>query len=456
MRVSSELVKLDHKNSSPIDLPVSDLSASSYSSYIRSHRNWLLASTICALGAIFYCYEYFLRVAPSVMFNEIATHYQIEAVAFGNLVAFYYYAYTPMQLPVGVLMDRFGARKILTLACFLCAVGTFLFVATPTLLVGQAGRFLVGFGSAFAYVGVLTLASTWLPSRAFAMFAGLACSLGMLGAISGDLTMTMLLEEIGWKSTLVYAAAMGLILTPIIWMVVKDKPHMTQSGKVVDKPKEWHPLSGLFIIIKNPQMWLNGLIGSFMFLPIAAFAELWGVPFLKEGKGFSSQEAAIGVSMVFLGFAVGGPFWGWLSDSIRRRLIPMMLGALLSCATLSASIYLDGLGYFTTLFFLFLVGLFSSAQILVFAVGRDNNTHGHTGTAMAFTNMLVMVGGVVLQPMIGYLLDLSKKAQPVAERMIYTINDYHSAMLVLPISLFVASLMICLLRETHCKQIQDR
>lgn len=451
MRVSSELVKLNHKSSSSIDL-----SASSYSSYIHSQRNWLLASTICALGAIFYCYEYFLRVAPSVMFNEIAMHYQIEAVAFGNLVAFYYYAYTPMQLPVGVLIDRFGARKILTLACLLCALGTFMFVATPTLLVGQAGRFLVGFGSAFAYVGVLTLASTWLPSRAFATFAGFACSLGMLGAISGDLTMTMLLEEVGWKSTLIYSAAMGLILTPIIWMVVKDKPHLTKSGKIGNKPKDWHPLSGLFIIIRNSQMWINGLIGSFMFLPIAAFAELWGVPFLKEGKGFSAQEAAIGVSMIFLGFAVGGPFWGWLSDSMGRRLTPMMLGALLSCTALSACIYIEGLSYLTTLLFLFLVGIFSSAQILVFAVGRDNNTHGHTGTAMAFTNMLVMAGGAVLQPTIGYLLDLSKNAQPVAERMNYTINDYHSAMIVLPISLFVASLMICLLRETYCKQNQGK
>jgi MFS family permease len=446
MRVSSELVKLDHKNRS----------ASSYSSYLSSNRHWLLASTICALGAIFYCYEYFLRVAPSVMFTEIATHYQIEAVTFGNLVAFYYYAYTPMQLPVGILMDRYGARKILTLACLLCAMGTFLFVATPTLLVGQAGRFMVGFGSAFAYVGVLTLASSWLPSRAFAMFAGLACSLGMLGAISGDITMTILVEEMGWKSTMAYAGAMGLILTPIIWMVVKDKPHMTQSGKVVDKPKEWHALTGIYTIIKNPQMWINGVIGSFMFLPIAAFAELWGVPFLKDGKGFTAQEAAVGVSMIFLGFAVGGPLWGWLSDRIRRRLIPMMLGALLSCAALSASIYLDALGYGAILVFLFLSGMFSSAQILVFAVGRDNTSHVNTGTAMAFTNMLVMVGGAVLQPAIGYFLDLSKGLEPVTERMSYTINDYHSAMLVLPISLFVASLMICLLRETYCKQIQDR
>lgn len=456
MRVSSELVKLDHKNSSSIDLNSSDLSASSYSGYIHSHRHWLLASTICALGAIFYCYEYFLRVAPSVMFSEIIEHYQIEAVAFGNLVAFYYYAYTPMQLPVGVLMDRFGARIILTLACALCAIGTFLFVATPTLLVAQLGRFLVGFGSAFAYVGVLTLASSWLPSRAFAMFAGIASSLGMLGAISGDLTMTILVEEMGWKSTLSYAGIIGLILTPIIWIIVKDKPHMTQSGKIVDKPKEWHPLAGLYTIAKKPQMWLNGLIGSFMFLPIVAFAELWGVPFLKEGKGFTAQEAAFGVSMVFLGFAIGGPFWGWLSDSIRRRLMPMMLGALLSSATLSVSIYLNTLGYSAILFFLFLVGFFSSAQILVFALGRDNNLHHHTGTAMAFTNMLVMIGGAILQPSIGYLLDLSKSLQPVAERMNYTINDYHSAMLVLPISLFVASLMICLLKETYCKQTQDR
>lgn len=451
MRVSSELAKLGHTTQQSA---LHDSLTVEKSKEVSGRSFWFLSSTICALGAIFYCYEYYLRVAPSVMVTGISEAYGIEAVAFGNLVACYYYAYTPMQLPVGMLMDKYGARRILTLACLCCALGSFLFVATNLLTVAQIGRFLVGFGSAFAYVGVLTLATNWLPSKAFAMFAGLACSLGMLGAISGDITLTVLVQYIGWKKTMYYAGFAGLLLTPVIWFVIKDKPKHSKQSQPGYK-KQSHSLKGLWVVMKNRQMWINGIIGSLMFLPIAAFAELWAVPFLRQAKGYSAEAAAIGVSMVFLGFAVGGPIWGWFSDRIRRRNLPLMLGALFSCGTISASIYMPNITHYGVLMALFLTGLFSSAQILVFAIGRDNNSHAITGTAMAFTNMVVMIGGAILQPMIGYFLDEAAINHPHVHMQNFLAQDYQSALGLLPICLLVASLLTFLLRETYCKQIES-
>ena len=127
---------------------------------------------VCSLAALYYCYEYLLRVTPSVMEGPLREHFGLSAAGFGFLSAFYYYAYVPLQVPVGVLLDRYGPRVLLTTACLICVIGTFLFAGTSVFWIAAVGRFLVGFGSAFAFVGVLKLATIWLPEDKLAMVAG--------------------------------------------------------------------------------------------------------------------------------------------------------------------------------------------------------------------------------------------------------------------------------------------
>jgi len=166
----------------------------------------MLAWIICGLGAIFYCYEYILRIAPSVMSSDIMRTYDIHAGAFGHLSAFYYYAYALVQPLVGLLLDRYGPRYLLTLACLACAVGTYLFIATEIFWIACLGRFLIGLGSGFAFVGALKLASIWLPPNRFAFISGLVNASGMIGAILGDIFLTRLVSSIGWRATNLYAA----------------------------------------------------------------------------------------------------------------------------------------------------------------------------------------------------------------------------------------------------------
>ncbi len=153
-------------------------------SLFSSESNWF-GWFIVILGATFYCYEYLLRVSPGVMTSHLMSAYNLDAKSYGNLSACYYYIYSPMQLFVGLLMDRFGPRKLLTFACVCCAAGIYLFAATPFLHVAQAGRVLIGLGSAFAFVGVLKLASIWLPANRFALISGIASVLGVVGGIMG-------------------------------------------------------------------------------------------------------------------------------------------------------------------------------------------------------------------------------------------------------------------------------
>ena len=177
---------------------------------------------VCGLGALYYCYEYFLRISPSVMMHDLMSVYHLTGAEVGSLSAFYYHAYVPMQILVGLLMDRYGPRRLLAMASLFCASGTYLFVGSRSLAIAELGRFFVGFGSAFAFVGALKLATIWLPSNRFALISGIITSLGMFGAMLGDVALRSLVDNFGWKTTTYFSAIIGVFLAIAIWMVVRD------------------------------------------------------------------------------------------------------------------------------------------------------------------------------------------------------------------------------------------
>jgi len=223
-----------------------------------------------------YAYEYLLRISPSAMESSLRNHFNLSATGFGLLSSVYYYAYVPMQLPVGVLMDRFGPRRLLTIACLICVIGTFMFSGTSLFNVAVCGRFLIGAGSAFAFVGVLKLATIWLPEDKLAMVAGVTTALGTVGAMIGDNVLGNLVSAHGWQPTINYTALFGLGLIFIIWFGIHDHKRDLESGGTIDSFKR--NLVDLAIILKNKQVWLNGFYGCLVYLPTTVFAELWGDP----------------------------------------------------------------------------------------------------------------------------------------------------------------------------------
>jgi MFS family permease len=404
---------------------------------------------VCGLGALFYCYEYFLRILPSVMTEDLLKMFNINGVAFGNLVAFYYYAYTVMQLPIGMMMDRFGPRKLLAFACLTCAIGTYLF-AHHYISTAQMGRFLVGFGSAFAFVGVLKLTAIWFPPSRFAFIAGMATSLGMVGAMTGDIILAKLVFTLGSNMTLYIAATVGLLLTVCLWYIIPE----TKQVKTVDalvppilSYKEF--FQAVFKLCKNPQMWLVAVIGSLFYLSLSAFAEVWGIPYLIRTYGLSNSTAALNISFIFLGWAIGSPLVGWISDKIGNRRLPIIIGALLGAALFIVLIYFPYVSSHFLGFLLFGFGLCSSAQIIVFPIARELNVQALAGTAIAMTNLLVMLGGALSQPLIGKALDVLTSTPVKGNLMAFSVESFQHALTIIPVAFVVAAILAIFLRETR-------
>ncbi len=396
------------------------------------------AFLMCVLAAVFYCYEYCLRVAPSVMRENLMHTYNVSDAGFGILAALYYWAYVPLQVPVGLIMDRWGPRKILTAACILCAIGTYFFAATNSINIARFGRFIVGFGSAFAYVGVLKIANLWLPRKYFAMMAGLCTALGTIIAGSSAVVMARCVSNIGWQRTSYLSAIIGVILAFILWLFIKDKSDQ-EITKCTRAAHEGRSLKAeLLEVIKIKQLLLNGIIGCLTYLPLTIFAEVWAVRFL-ETTAMSKVQAAFGSSLVFWGFGIGAPIWGVFSDWIHSRKKPLIIGSIVSAICSYVLLYNTPDVCWVTYTLLFASGFFASAEVVVFAVGNDICRPRLSATTVSYTNFLVMLGGMLLQPLVGILVNS------------FSIT-LQKALIILPLGLILATILSVFLKESYNRE----
>jgi len=191
--------------------------------------NPLLSIIVCSLGALFYFYEYILQVSPGVMTDQLMRDFQIDSAGLGAMSAYYFYAYGLMQIPAGLLYDKFGPRRLITLAVLICAVGAYFFATTHSVFMGSVGRLFMGFGSAFSFIGILLLISRWFPARYFAVLAGTAQLMSSLGAIVAEEPLAYAVISLGWRKSMIELSIMGSILALFVWLIVRDSPNIERD-----------------------------------------------------------------------------------------------------------------------------------------------------------------------------------------------------------------------------------
>lgn len=417
------------------------------SSNITQHYGWFVVS----IAALFYCYEYFLRISPSVMAHDLRSAFHLSGASFGNLSDFYYYIYTPLQFVVGLLLDRYGTRRLLTIACFSCALGALLFGISDYYWVAAAGRLLIGFGSAFAFVGALKLASVWLPKDRFAYFAAVVTTLGMVGGMVGDLVLTELVKKAGWRGTMIDAAIVGLILAVMVFIFVRGR-HYKEKRTMTEKMDMDFPflLRGLVHALRKPQMWIVGVIGALLYLTLTGFSELWAIPYFKAVHHFNSMQAASLNTAMFLGWAIGGPVIGYISDRLRTRR-KIMIACAFMAFVFSTALFCAPITYpyWVVYGLLLLLGMAASGETLAFACGKELNSEKMTATSVALINAFVMLSGLIFQPLIGKALDLGWDHKMVNGVKVFSATDFHHAMLILPAAMFLAFILSLTMRKDH-------
>lgn len=407
---------------------------------------------VCTLAAMFYLYEFVLQVSPSVMTNELMRDLQLNAAGLGGMAAFYYYAYTPMQIPAGLLFDRYGPRLLITFAILICAVGAFFFGLTNNVAWASAGRFCMGIGSAFAFIGSLVLISRWFPPKYFALLAGLVQLMSSIGAILGEAPLAKVTSMFGWRHTIMGVSVIGLVLAALVWLLVRDRPSDDLAEKEeTQQNSHTDELSRLKGICKKSQTWWVALYAFTSWAPITVFAVLWGPPCLAALYGISITVASAACSMIWVGIGLGSPFIGWFSDKIGRRCMPLTIVSIIGAFSLIVAIYIPHVPLPLMYLLLFLFGTAASGQSLSFGLVKDQSHPSVVGTAIGFNNMAVVAGGALFQPLVGILLDWNWKGEIIAGVPVYSAANYRWALLILPVCYAVGAIVSSqFLKETYC------
>ncbi|MGE3954935.1 MAG: MFS transporter [Parachlamydiales bacterium] len=393
------------------------------------------------LSVAFYYYEYVLRVSPSVMVPQLEQSFGIAAGTVGTISAFYFFAYAPLQFPIGILMDRFGARKLLVFASTVCGLGGLAFGFAPQVWLAEGGRFLMGTGSAFAFIGMIYICHHWFPLHTVGLLIGIGNSIGMIGAVTGEGPISLGVAAWGWRAVAIGLGILGLLLALIMYIAMRreDRAHLVHA------PEEhrWRQLlAQVKIVCLNPQTWINALGNMTFYATTVAFAGLWGVPFIQVAYQVDNSLAAFAASMIYVGFIVGGPLIGWISDRMGQEKVPLMATSLLTLFAFVPVLYLTFLPIEVVYGLLFLTGAFSAGTLLNFRFATSVNPQEAKGTAIAFTNTVAFIGGALFQTGIGYTLQAFWTGTQVDGITLYPLVGYQTVLTLFPATLIAAFILL--------------
>ncbi|MDR1366654.1 MAG: MFS transporter [Puniceicoccales bacterium] len=415
------------------------------------HIAWM----VWGAAAFFYFFELFVRVMPGTMLQKMQSHYDVSSAIFGIASGIYYYIYAPMQIFAGILLDRFGGRHVMIPASVIVSIGcACILIPWNSIGLFAIGRLLMGLGSAFGFIGVMYLATVWFHKERLSFVSGLTTALGFLGAILALKWIPYFAKTYTWQDCWFGASIFGILslivlyicVPPIpVWEKERQKAHFEEFA-----PK--HAFSGFFTVIRNRQTWFLGLVGGILYMPTTVLGDLWGKEYIETVYCLSSEEAGFVVSMIYLGWLIGAPFWGYFSDKTGYK------RSILFFSTLSAAILLFILILWSNmpiLFLktcLFLIGFVSAPQVICFVLGVEENVENAKASAIATINMLVTLVGGVLQPIIGLILDYSCNNSTKSAFHYYCANDFKLALSIVPIVTLIGFFFVFgLHRESNTK-----
>ncbi|OGB27822.1 MAG: MFS transporter [Burkholderiales bacterium RIFCSPLOWO2_02_FULL_57_36] len=421
----------------------------------------LLAFMMWGLAVAFYLFGFFHRVTPAVLTSELMRDFSLTAAMLGNLSAFYFYFYAGMQIPTGVLVDHYGPRKILSIGALIGGIGALLFAFADSFASSAIGRGLIGGTVAVAWVSLLKLSTNWFDARRLGMVTGIALAIGTMGAVLAGLPLRVLSDAYGWRNVIGASGFIALVLALAIFLLMRDDPsdsgfdsHAGTSPQLA-QPSVLSILKGMAEIWRYRNVTLlfwaqSGLCGAFL-----TFAGLWGVPFFVQQHGLTAKSASLITSGMLIAFSCGGILLGMLSDKLRKRKPPFVLGG--ACVVLGfGALYVAPDLPLTMLVPLLLLGGFGSGSMVIgFLHGKESAPLRLAGTVAGAINMGVMVGPLVQQPAIGWILDHYWGGMIIDGIRLYDMSAFKLAFAFLFVWVLTSFVALLLTRESNCRQYRN-
>lgn len=365
---------------------------------------------------------FFHRNAPAAMADALAADWHAGPALLGGVAASYFWVYTLMQVPTGILVDQFGPRRIVALGMALAAAGTLLFALAPDAATGITARVLMGFGLSFPFISLMKFSAVWFPERQFATVSGLTVFIGNFGAVLAATPLVWLMAHAPWRDLFMGLAVLMLLLAAATWRLLRDRPEHAGLPPVhapipLERGAGSHWREGLMQVLRNRRTWPGFVLNFGLAGGAFGFAGLWGVPFLESSYGMAKAEAAAQISLLVAACAVGGLVIGRISDALGRRRLVMIVWTAAhmvlwlpwllhwSLSTWQHSLLSVGLGFT------------SAAFALTWAVAKEVNAPRLAGMAAGVVNTGAFLGGAVVQQAIGFWVEWRRLSIPGSEAL---------------------------------------
>jgi MFS family permease len=414
-----------------------------------------LAWLVWGLGACLYLIAFYQRVAPAVITRELSRDFGLSAASLGNLSAFYFYGYVAVQIPTGLLADRCGPRKVLTIGAAVTAAGTLLFALAPGVAWANAGRLAIGAAGGVAFVSMLKLASHWMPARRFALVSGIALTTGVIGATLAGVPLRAAVDAFGWRSVMVASAVVTAAVALAIWVVARADP--AERGYASHYPAHAQAHADGSIVdylraaLSYRNTWLMLLVPGALSGIVLTFAGLWGVPFLVTVRHFSPSAAAATASAMLIAWSVSSIGYAHWSERIGRRK-PLLVGGVVATLVLwSAMLLAPGLPDALLVAIVIAVGVATGVVMLSFAFAKESVPVSLAGTVSGITNMGMMLGGMVMQPLVGFVLDRNWRGALADGARLYDADAYRAGFSTMLAWAALALVLIAFMRESYCR-----
>ncbi len=406
-------------------------------------RPWI----VCLAASLFFFYEFIQGNMFASIANEVMRDFHVQADKMTYLSSIYYASNVLFLFFSGQILDRFSVKKTLLLAMLLCVSSTFVLALTHSFTVALWCRFVTGIGSAFCFLGPIRIASVWFMPKRMAFVTGVVVTMAMTGGMLAQYPLTKLVSWLGFRHSLFCVGWLGLFLWSIMWIFVEDRPK--KQTKIATITCSF--AARVQQTYLNPKILSAAMYTSLMNMSIAVFGAVMGSLYLMQRLDVTKEQAAMVNSMLFLGVILGGPLVGLFSDKLGQRLLPMKIGTIASMITLALILFADvSLGYMCVLFFL--LGFFTSSQVIGYALVAESSSTLMTATALSVVSILTQAGYIFYQNIFSRLLLWYGDMHIVAGVPVYSLRDYQTAAMILPVGLLLAFVAMIPLKETYCRQ----
>ena len=399
---------------------------------------------IWGCAALFYMYQFVLRVAPSVLVDDLMLAFQVDASMIGSLSAISMYSYSLLQIPSGILADKYGVRRVILASIILCITGTLLFASTHTLWIAQVSRLILGIGSSAAFLCVGKVASLYFPSNKRALLFGFTMAAGTVGALNGGAPLCYLVSRIGWRESLNILGAVGIFVFGLNYLSLHNK-----SKGSAQSPMQKSMTEGFTQVLRNKTVWINSMIAVGVYLSVSVLADLWGPSFIIQRFQINKQLATETTSLMYVGLFTGSLSLPILSGLLRKRKPVVVFSTFSICLLLCGLLYLPGIALSTASIFLFLIGFFAGTEMLCFAGACEASPLPLVGTVTGFVNAIVMLTGAFIQHQVGRLLDFFWHGQTLEQGIrVYSLQEFQYALVIVPGIVGLSALASLILPES--------